>query len=223
LSANSDIENILAKADKLLYSDMDRALKDAMKIGEFPDPHQYRRAKSYYVKVLDLEPANEQAKAGLEACEEMLRPLEAWQTMLPLPGESENIIANVGELLHGNPPSKPGPTPWELRRSVRKQQHKDAAFTATALTSESDNLRNIINKIVAGQVEQVNQGEQSASVARALVAIELKDLYQRHGLPRKGFDNEMFEEAIIELHQKLGLELPDSDKLESFFESDDQT
>ncbi|MBU0551041.1 hypothetical protein KJ940_06015 [Myxococcota bacterium] len=189
-------EALLLEAEALLARAASLDEGSAMGFGGVEHPELYEQAKALFERAAALSPeAAARARVGVEACEEMLRPLIPIQHLAP-PMDLEAPLAPKAE---GSPL-----TPWETRRRIRAQQMRGVAYTGEVFQREGARLRVEAAAVVEAAAAAVASGR-STEAAYAEAEAKLKAL--RDGATRawKGHPPEFYAEAIEGLRRALKL------------------
>ncbi|MHA1684425.1 MAG: hypothetical protein ACTSUE_26040 [Promethearchaeota archaeon] len=117
------ITQLLNDANRLLHEDIEKeaAAVEGHPFGSAVNTGKYERAKKLFEVILMIDPENEGAQEGLDACNEMLTPYYPVQYMMPIDGD----ITEVPPVKGGRSPLKvENKTPWEI---IRERRARDAA------------------------------------------------------------------------------------------------
>jgi tetratricopeptide (TPR) repeat protein len=207
----SDLQKLLGEAEALLYKDLEKAREQAHYPGGMPNTEQYEKAKELFLKALEIDPGSERAKEGVAACEEMIEPYIPIQH---LAAPEIDVFADLslqpasGAGASENPGAKEEPTPWEIRRQIRRSERKGMAWTSQVFTQDKKRYREESLRMIEEAKKAVQKGEKTAPQAFQETLARLQALQERIHQSWKGQGPEIYEEAALELSKQLGVPLP---------------
>jgi hypothetical protein len=201
-SMSDGIEGQLQKAEAALHGGVDQE-QDVEGIIAFGE--KYERVRKMFEAVLEQDPGNDRAKAGISACDEMLMPIHPVQCLAPPP--SPDAIRDI--LSGAEPVAK---LPWERRRAAREHQKEAMAYTGEVYSEAEDDAEGAALKIV----EEALAVEGNPRKVLEETIPKIQAFQQEQSDSWKGYGPDVQEDAVAKLLDGLGmtrLEETDREKL----------
>jgi hypothetical protein len=213
-SLDTGLASLLENGESLLLQDID---KDLEMLEQDPftlrvDTEKYEKARAVFEYVLSIDPDNERAKQGLDACDDMLDVYIPVQYMMPpdhldLTAALQETVDDAG--VKSDDMDNDAPLPWDLRRrKLQEMRARDRAgmqFTGQVFSQESETAKKEVHQILETARYAVENGGDPLEICLETEKV-LTDFQDKLNRMWKGHGPEILKTAKEELRDVLGIE-----------------
>ncbi len=215
---NIDVASLLDEAESLLMQDMDDDLKmleqDPFSLNV--NTEKYEKARPIFEQVLSIDPDNERARTGLDACDVMLDVYIPVQYIVPPPPPGihvtipENQEYTDTKRIEKEPdvPKADNLKPWEVRRikmqELRARDRAGMKFTGQVFSEEREIAEKEVRQILETARDEVENGGMDPGVVYLEKLQILRDMQERLNSIWKGHGPEILETGQEKLRKVLG-------------------
>ncbi|MFX0101001.1 MAG: hypothetical protein ACFFCS_15605 [Candidatus Hodarchaeota archaeon] len=204
---NDNLEALLEEAENLLNKDIDNDIEELEKNSNSPMVNfdKYEKAKELFEKALEIDPQNERANYGFNACTQMLIPYHPVQYMMDVSADLKIDLITTIDGVEKNKPAVEKKKPWEILADWRARDDAGIRYTQKAFGEASAKAEKEVLEIIARAKQQLESGEKQPAVIYDETLKEIEELQERLHRGWKGHGPEVLEMGLIEL-KRLGLE-----------------